>query len=100
MTHESSSTGEKGGFEPRIVAFIREETTAFRRWKRSGSDWMETTGFSRWSFICNWCTSVFFFVALLFPASARKEKNWENKKRALAAMRAHPRFARTTGCGR
>jgi hypothetical protein len=32
---------------------IREETTAFRRWKRSGSDWMETTGFSRWSFIEN-----------------------------------------------
>jgi hypothetical protein len=71
MTRENVSTGVKGGFEPKIVAFI-----------------------------CNWCTSVFFFVALLFPASARKEKNWENKKRALAALRAHPRFARTTGCSK
>jgi len=33
------------------MRFIREETTAFRRWKRSGSDRMETTGVSRWSFI-------------------------------------------------
>jgi len=31
--------------------YIREVTTAFRRWKRSGSDRMETTGLSRWSFI-------------------------------------------------
>jgi hypothetical protein len=31
--------------------YIREVTTAFRRWTRSDSDRMETTGFSRWSFI-------------------------------------------------
>jgi hypothetical protein len=48
-------------------------------------------------FVCNWCTSVFFFEALTFPASARKEKNWSNKKLALAALRAQARFARKTG---
>ena len=34
--------------------FIREETTAFRRWQRSVSERMETTGFSRWSFIVHY----------------------------------------------
>jgi len=34
-----------------VVSFIREETTAFKRCVGVGSDWVETTGVSRWSFI-------------------------------------------------
>jgi hypothetical protein len=55
MTAGEIKTVEKGGFEPRIVAFI-----------------------------CNWCTSVFFFAAPSLRASPRKEKNWANKKLGLA----------------
>jgi hypothetical protein len=44
---------------------IREETTAFGRWKRSGSDRMETTGLSRWSFIT--AVAALVLLAPVFP---------------------------------
>jgi hypothetical protein len=61
--------------------------------------WKEMTEFEPKivGFVCNWCTSVFFFEAPSLPASALKEKRLGKKKRALAAFRAQARFARNSG---
>ena len=57
MDDEKGHTEAKAGFEPKIVAFI-----------------------------CNWCTSVFFFEAPAMQASPRKEKRLGKKKLGLAFL--------------
>jgi len=50
-TGNAGNSGNAGGFQPKIVAFI-----------------------------CNWCTSVFFFGAPAMRAGPRKEKRLGKKK--------------------
>ncbi len=49
------------------------------------------------AFCCNWCPSVFFFVAPALRARPRKEKNWEKRNSGSPAAPGAPSLCSDLG---